>query len=63
MGRRPSTFTQRDIARAVRGVMAAGLRVARVEISRDGGIVIVAGNPIAAEDTADRNNEWDDALP
>jgi len=43
--------------------MAAGLEVARVEISRDGGIVIVAGKPIAAEDTADRNNEWDDALP
>jgi hypothetical protein len=36
---------QADIARAVKGVQAAGLSVLRVEIETDGRIVITFGHP------------------
>jgi hypothetical protein len=39
--RRPSTFKKADLTRAARGVLAAGLDIARVEVSRVGAIVIV----------------------
>jgi hypothetical protein len=60
MGRKPSTFRKRDLTRAVEAVIAAGVQVARVEIAKDGRIVVVsqvgAGNPISVE----MRNEWDD---
>jgi hypothetical protein len=52
-------FKQEDITRAVRGVEKAGIRVGRVEIDRDGRIVILsesAAPPAAAP------NPWDDEL-
>ena len=36
---------QRDVAAAVKGTVAAGVEVARVEVGKDGRIVIVAGKP------------------
>ena len=68
MGRRSSTFKQRDITRAIRGVVAAGVLPVRVEIRQDGQIVVVTnlaptenasagateGNPETTK------NEWDD---
>jgi len=36
MARSPSRFRQRDITRAVKGVVAAGVDVMRVEVDRDG---------------------------
>ena len=36
---------QRDVAAAVRGAVAAGVEVARVEVDKAGRIVIVAGKP------------------
>jgi hypothetical protein len=36
---------QRDILAAVKGTVAAGVEVARVEVCKDGRIVIVAGKP------------------
>ncbi len=62
MGRRPSTFKQRDITRAVRGVAAAGVEVVRVEIRQDGGIVVVAGKPTTEIAEPDERNEWDNAV-
>jgi hypothetical protein len=43
--RRPSKFTKSDVTRAVRAVCGAGLPVARVEINRDGMIVVIPANP------------------
>ena len=43
--RRSSLFKERDVTRAAKAVLAAGLDVARVEISKDGVIVVVPGKP------------------
>jgi hypothetical protein len=42
MPARPSPFRQADVTRAVKGAVAAGVPVGRVEIDRNGKIVIVA---------------------
>ena len=36
---------QRDVAAAVKGAVAAGVEVARVEVDKEGRITIVAGKP------------------
>jgi hypothetical protein len=57
--RRPSLFKERDVTRAAKAVLAAGLDVARIEINRDGMIVVVPGK---AEETSKQGpeiNEWD----
>ena len=63
--RRPSAFRQRDVTRAIRGAVAAGVDIARVEVTNAGTIVIV---PAAAATTAGaaaqngesaETNEWD----
>jgi hypothetical protein len=43
MTRRPSAFRQRDLTRAVKGVTAAGVGIARVEIDKAGKIIIIPG--------------------
>ena len=49
MARAPSTFRQADVTRAVRAVVAAGCEVRRVEIDRDGKIVLIMIEPSAVE--------------
>ena len=61
MSRGQQTFKQRDVTKALKGVVNAGVAVGRVEIDKDGKIVIVTGQP---EDAANREkpekNEWDE---
>lgn len=50
-------FTQADLRRAVAGTVAAGLGITKIEIDRDGKIVIIPG-PVEAAPGND--NEWAD---
>jgi hypothetical protein len=43
--RRPCLFKERDVTRAAKAVLAAGLPIARLEIAKDGAIVVVPGRP------------------
>lgn len=52
-----SRFHQKDVTRAVRGFVQAGLVVARAEIDPNGRIIIVAANGAALP-----ANEWDEVL-
>lgn len=52
MAKRPATFKQTDVTRAVKGVKAAGMNVGRVEIDRDGRIVIESSSTLAAPQNA-----------
>ena len=45
MSHGPSTFRLNDIKRAVRACRNAGLTIGRVEVDREGKIVIVTGKP------------------
>jgi hypothetical protein len=61
MSRRPCTFKQRDVTKAVKAIVAAGVQIERVEVSKDGKIVIVTAKPRESivEDGPDYLNEWD----
>jgi hypothetical protein len=52
---RPRSFKQVDVKRAVKGALAAGLSVGRVEVAPDGMIVVVAGEGAPA----DASNDFD----
>ena len=59
MSRGPCTFKQRDITKAVKAVVAAGVQIERVEVDKDGKIIIVtATQPMESAGSASRN-EWD----
>lgn len=45
MARGPLTFRQRDLVRALKGAKAAGLEISKVEIDKDGKIIVVVGKP------------------
>jgi hypothetical protein len=53
-------FKQCDLTRAVKGVRKADVEVERVEIHKDGKIIVIAGKP--AEATSERNelDDWMD---
>jgi hypothetical protein len=61
MTRRPSAFRQSDLTRAVKAVVAAGLRVAGVKVSAQGDIEVVTGGERAQDSTlpTQESNEWD----
>lgn len=62
MARGPCTFRQQDVTRALRATVAAGIEVQRVEIDKDGKIVVVTGKPAEmGEATGEGNNEWEGA--
>ena len=58
MTRAPATFRKADLRRAVEAVAAAGVHIARVEIDRDGRIVIITSNRELEPDRREAN-EWD----
>jgi hypothetical protein len=59
MTRRPSAFRQSDLTRAVRAVVAAGLRVAGVKVSAQGDIEVVTGDERVHDSPPQGGNEWD----
>ena len=54
-------FKQTDLLRAIKTFQKAGLPIARVEIDRDGKIVVVAGKP-SDENRMTIANPWDEVL-
>lgn len=50
-------FTQADLKRAAAGVVAAGLAIVRIEIDREGKIVIIPGGQ---QSLTGNDNEWAD---
>ena len=61
MSRGPLPFRQTDVARAIKGAVAGGLTVQRVEVDKAGKIIVVVGE--AGKDVAaSENNEWDKKL-
>jgi len=54
MPRRPATVTQADIARVIRAVLAAGLRVERVALRGDGVFVETPDTAISVEPETDQ---------
>lgn len=60
--RAPSSFKQRDMTRAVRAVVAAGVEVARVEVDKDGRIVVVAKQADSNSQSDASPNPWDEAV-
>jgi hypothetical protein len=60
--RSPSTFKQGDVTRAVKGAVAAGVDVAKIEIDAAGKITVVTVRaPGIQPDQGDEKNEWDSA--
>ena len=59
MSRGPQSFTQRDVTKALKGAVAAGIAVRRVEVGKDGRIIIVAGPPEGDTVAGGTANEWD----
>jgi hypothetical protein len=57
MTRTPSTFRQSDITKAIRAARKAGVENVRVEIAKDGRIVIVTGGAQPVQDDLDRELE------
>jgi hypothetical protein len=59
VGRAPSTFRQRDLTRAVKAVIAAGLHIAGIKVSAQGDIEVVTGDERAQDSSLREVNEWD----
>lgn len=59
MARGRCTFKQQDVTRALRATVAAGIDVQRIEIDKDGKIVVVTGAPQQPVSEGQGENEWD----
>jgi hypothetical protein len=60
MSRKACTFRQSDLAKAIKGAKAGGLDIARVEITPDGRIIVIAGSGLSEQNAAS-SNPWDGA--
>jgi hypothetical protein len=59
MSRRQAAFRQSDVTKAVKAVIASGLRVAGVKVSAQGDIEVVAGDERVHDSPPQGGNEWD----
>ena len=62
MSHGPSTFRLTDVKRAVQACRNAGLTIGRVEVDREGKIVIVPENGEQQPEEAGRPNSFDQVL-
>ena len=63
MSRGQQTFKQSDVTKAIKATVKAGIAVGRVEIDKNGKIVIVPARPEdAANGEKPEKNEWDGVL-
>jgi hypothetical protein len=63
VSRGPQTFRKRDVVAAIRAAVQAGQQVDRIEIHRDGSIIVIlAGGKeqSASKPGCDAVSEWDD---
>jgi hypothetical protein len=60
MPRAPTTFKQRDLACALKAAAAAGCVVVRVEVGKDGRIILILAGKEQPDNKA-QTNEWDGA--
>jgi hypothetical protein len=59
MARGPLLFRQRDVTAAVKALVQAGQTVYRVEIGKDGRIILDLTPPVGSEKAPDPPNPWD----
>jgi hypothetical protein len=61
MARGPCAFRQQDVKRAVKAVVAAGMTLRRIEIDKNGKIVLDVSDVQAegASGILSQDNEWD----
>jgi hypothetical protein len=50
MARGACNFRETDLKRAIKAVLAADLEIARIEIEKDGRIILVPGKPPESQD-------------
>jgi hypothetical protein len=64
MSRGPQTFRQRDLCAAIKAVVAAGREVARIEVGKDGRIIVILarGKEQLGAKESSCANEWDEVL-
>lgn len=61
MSRGPATFRQRDLTAAVKGAVAGGLDIAKVEIDKAGKITLTTGKPNERGEPEETSDDWADA--
>ena len=59
MPRRPATFRQADLTRAIKAALAAGLQIASAAITRDGDIRLSFAVAGVASSEPNEPNDWD----
>ena len=62
MSRGQQPFKQSDVTKAIKATVKAGIAVGRVEIDKNGKIVVVAATPQDADREKQEKNEWDEVL-
>jgi len=64
VSRGPQTFRQRDVAALIKAAAAAGRSVARIEVGKDGRIVVILVSDRGQSDEKPSGyaNEWDAVL-